>query len=111
MGKIWVFEGRNGRVWPHAARAAADSRAHGRRAVVYVPEQMTLQTERDLITDLKLKGLLEIEVVSPRKLRLLVKEKTGFEFAGAALYILPALFVYLFFQEDILSGLQLTELK
>ena len=77
MGKIWVFEGRNGRVWPHAARAAADSRAHGRRAVVYVPEQMTLQTERDLITDLKLKGLLEIEVVSPRKLRLLVKEKTG----------------------------------
>jgi len=41
----------------------------------------------------------------------LVKEKTGFEFAGAALYILPALFVYLFFQEDILSGLQLTELK
>lgn len=41
----------------------------------------------------------------------LVKEKTGFEFAGAALYIMPALFVYLFFQEDILSGLQLTELK
>ena len=41
----------------------------------------------------------------------LVKEKTGFEFAGAALYILPALFVYLFFQEDILSGIQLTELK
>ena len=40
-----------------------------------------------------------------------VKEKTGFEFAGAALYILPALFVYLFFQEDILSGIQLTELK
>ena len=38
-------------------------------------------------------------------------ENTGFEFAGAALYILPALFVYLFFQEDILSGIQLTELK
>ena len=41
----------------------------------------------------------------------LAKENTGFEFAGAALYILPALFIYLFFQEDILSGLQLTELK
>ncbi len=41
----------------------------------------------------------------------LVNENTGFEFAGAALYILPALFVYLFFQEDILSGLQLTEMK
>lgn len=32
-------------------------------------------------------------------------------FAGAALYILPALFVYLFFQEDILLGIQLSELK
>ncbi len=41
----------------------------------------------------------------------LAAENTGFEFAGATLYILPALFVYLFFQEDILSGLQLTEMK
>ncbi len=41
----------------------------------------------------------------------LASENTGFEFAGAALYILPALFVYMFFQEDILSGLQLTEMK
>ena len=41
----------------------------------------------------------------------LASENTGFEFAGAALYILPALFVYLFFQEDILSGIQLTEMK
>lgn len=32
-------------------------------------------------------------------------------FAGAALYILPALFIYLFFQEDILLGIQLSELK
>jgi len=35
----------------------------------------------------------------------------GYEFAGAALYILPALLIYLFFQEDILSGIQLTEMK
>jgi len=41
----------------------------------------------------------------------LVITPTGIEFAGAALYILPALFVYLYFQEDILSGVQLTELK
>ncbi|MBQ8162501.1 MAG: carbohydrate ABC transporter permease [Clostridia bacterium] len=32
-------------------------------------------------------------------------------FAGAALYILPALFVYMFFQEDIVEGIQLSELK
>lgn len=41
----------------------------------------------------------------------LVAQASGIEFAGATLYILPALFVYLFFQEDILSGVQLTELK
>ena len=32
-------------------------------------------------------------------------------FAGATLYLLPALMVYLFFQEDIISGVQLSGLK
>ena len=41
----------------------------------------------------------------------LVDESTGVEFAGAVIYMLPALFVYLYFLEDILSGIQLTELK
>ncbi|MBQ8973360.1 MAG: carbohydrate ABC transporter permease [Clostridia bacterium] len=41
----------------------------------------------------------------------LVEKSSGIEFAGAALYILPALFIYLFFLEDILTGIQLTELK
>lgn len=36
---------------------------------------------------------------------------TGVEFAGATLYILPALFIYLYFQKDILDGIQLSELK
>ena len=41
----------------------------------------------------------------------LVSQSTGIEFAGAAIYILPALFVYLYFLKDILTGIQLTELK
>ena len=41
----------------------------------------------------------------------LVAESKGREFAGATLYILPALFVYLYFMKDILEGVQLTELK
>ena len=41
----------------------------------------------------------------------LVSQSSGVEFAGAVLYILPALFIYLYFLEDILSGIQLTELK
>ena len=41
----------------------------------------------------------------------LVADPSGIEFAGATLYILPALFIYLFFMNDILTGVQLTELK
>ena len=32
-------------------------------------------------------------------------------FAGAALYLLPMLLVYIYFQDDILLGVQLSELK
>lgn len=41
----------------------------------------------------------------------LASESSGIEFAGAAIYILPALFIYLYFLKDILAGVQLTELK
>lgn len=41
----------------------------------------------------------------------LTQQSSGVEFAGAALYTLPALLVYLYFQSDILEGVQLTELK
>lgn len=41
----------------------------------------------------------------------LSNETSGVEFAGATLYTLPALFVYLIYRNDILVGIQLTELK
>ena len=41
----------------------------------------------------------------------LTQQSTGVEFAGAALYTLPALLIYLYVQNDILEGVQLTELK
>ena len=41
----------------------------------------------------------------------LSQERTGIEFAGATLYILPALMIYLFFQKDIMTGIQLSEMK
>ena len=77
MEIIKIVSGRNGRVWPEVLRAVSENRREGRRVILYVPEQMTLQTERDLIAGLSLKGLLDIEVISPRKLRLLVREKAG----------------------------------
>ena len=41
----------------------------------------------------------------------LSQESTGIEFAGATLYILPALMIYMFFQKDIMTGIQLSEMK
>lgn len=40
---------------------------------------------------------------------LLIDNPTGIEFAGAALYMLPALLVYLFLLEDISSGIRLPQ--
>lgn len=38
-------------------------------------------------------------------------ERADVAFAGSALYILPTLMIYLYFQEDIVAGIQLSELK
>ena len=77
MKAVKIIGDRNGRVWPLVLRAAQESREAGRRLILYVPEQMTLQAERDLITGLKLPGLLEIQVISPRKLKQQVRERMG----------------------------------
>ena len=45
--------------------------------ILYVPEQLTLQAERGLIAGLRLPGLLDMDVVSPRKLRQQVAETAG----------------------------------
>lgn len=39
------------------------------------------------------------------------QQSEGTEFVGAALYLLPALFIYFFFQKDIMTGIQLSEMK
>ena len=77
METMKIVEGRSGRVWPAVLRTVTEGRRNGRRVILYVPEQLTLQAERDLVADLELDGLLDIEVISPRKLRVLVREKTG----------------------------------
>ena len=77
MGSVRIIGDRSGRIWPLALRAAEESRKAGRRLILYVPEQYTLQAERDLITGLDLPGLLDIQVISPRKLRQQVREQAG----------------------------------
>ena len=77
MSRVRIVGDRSGRVWPLVLHAAGESRKAGRRMILYVPEQYTLQAERDLITGLNLPGLLDIQVISPRKLRRQVREQTG----------------------------------
>ena len=55
----------------------AESRNAGRSVVVFVPEQYTLQAERDLLSGLRLPGLLNLDVISPTKLKVLVREAAG----------------------------------
>lgn len=77
MKTVRIIGDRNGRIWPLVLRSVEESRKAGRRVILYVPEQATLQAERDLITGLKLPGLLDIQVISPRKLKQQVKERMG----------------------------------
>ena len=77
MSRVRIIGNRSGRVWPPVLRTAQESMKAGRRVILYVPEQMTLQAERDLITGLHLPGLLEMQVVSPRKLKQQVRERMG----------------------------------
>ena len=77
MATVKIVPGRSGCVWPRVLRTVRESRQAGRRLILYVPEQYTLQAERDLITGLGLPGLLDIQVISPRKLRQQVKERMG----------------------------------
>ena len=77
MDTVKIVYSRSGQVWPRVLGTVRKSRQEGRQLVLYVPEQYTLQAERDLITGLNLPGLLDIRVVSPRKLRQQVRERMG----------------------------------
>ena len=58
-------------------RHIAEVRRAGVPVVLLVPEQYTLQAERDLMAGLNLPGLLDLDVVSPGRLRDLIREKAG----------------------------------
>lgn len=61
---LTILGARTRRLWPHLRSRAAAALAEGRRCVLLVPEQYTLQAERDLICDLSLPGFFDIEVFS-----------------------------------------------
>ena len=61
---LTIYGGRTRRLWPHLLKALAAAREEERRCTVLVPEQYTLQAERDLISGLQLPGFFDIEVHS-----------------------------------------------
>ncbi len=78
MADVEIIGGRSGTLRPWLFRALSEERKKaGVRQVVLVPEQYTLQAERDLITGMGLKGLLNLDVISPTRLKTMVRECAG----------------------------------
>ena len=61
---LTIHGGRTRRLWPRLLETLAASRQENIRCILLVPEQYTLQAERDLIADLHLPGFFDIEVFS-----------------------------------------------
>ena len=77
MAGAAIWSGRAGQVWPAVLAGVRDQLRGGRRILLLVPEQNTLQCERDLVRGLELPGLMDIEVLSPRRLQLRIREAGG----------------------------------
>ena len=61
---LTIYGGRTRRLWPHLQETLLASRQEGRRCLVIVPDQYTLQTEYDLIIGMKVPGLFDVEITS-----------------------------------------------
>ena len=74
---IHLIGGQSGALRAWLFSHVAESRDAGRRVILFVPEQYTLQAERELLTGMELPGLLDLDVVSPTRLKALVREAAG----------------------------------
>ena len=77
MDKVRIIGGRAGRTLPHILPMVEKARQAGTRVLLLVPEQYTLQAERELINGLALPGLLDVEVLSLRRLMRRIRESGG----------------------------------
>lgn len=75
--QIQLIGGRAGQTLPVLLAGVAAQHQAGERVMVLVPEQYTLQAERELMQALHLPGMLDLDVVSPTKLRRLIHERGG----------------------------------
>jgi len=77
VDKVRIIGGRAGGLLPHILPLVDKARQQGVPVLLLVPEQYTLQAERELIAGLKLPGLLDVEVLSPRRLMRRIRENGG----------------------------------
>ena len=61
---LTIYGGRTRRLWPHLQETLSASRKEGRRCLVIVPDQYTLQAEYDLIIGMRVPGLFDVEITS-----------------------------------------------
>ncbi len=77
MSTVQILGVRSGHTLPPLIPAIAAAREQKRPVLVLVPEQYTLQAERELIRALGVPGLMDLDVLSPRRLGQLVREMAG----------------------------------
>lgn len=77
MEPVRILGARAGQILPHILPEIDRSRKEGRRVFLLVPEQYTLQAERELIENLHLPGLIDVDVLSPRRLHRRIHERAG----------------------------------
>lgn len=77
MEKLRILGARAGQLLPHLLPEIGRLNAQGQRIILLVPEQYTLQAERELVQGLDLPGMLDLEVLSPRRLNTRITESGG----------------------------------
>ena len=77
MQPVRILGARAGQILPHILPEIDRSRREGIRVLLLVPEQYTLQAERELIDGLHLPGLIDVDVLSPRRLHRRIHERGG----------------------------------
>lgn len=75
MIDIWC--GRAHRLWAPMVRRIEERYRQGARVLVLVPEQYTLQAERDLMRDMEVRGFFRLDVLSPTRLQFRVLDALG----------------------------------
>ena len=86
MTTVEIWGARAGQTQSRLFEEIRKCREAGQRVLLLVPEQYTLQAERELLEQLNLPGLLDLDVLSPRRLGRRIRESAGHSPKACLLY-------------------------